>query len=385
MDSYVLVGANVCLENKVVPESIIVVESGVIKHIMKEEFYPLKGRYNIINLPSDSFVVPGFIDVHIHGANGSDIMDANLDSTFNIASSLLAHGTTGFLATTMSETDDNITKALKSIHDFSLEKGYDSAKYSDVYGVHLEGPYLSESKAGAQNPIHITQANIEQFKKWQDISGNSIKKVTTAPEADVDLSFVSYLKEEKIISSIGHTCCSAKEASKYIDAGSSSCTHMFNAMSGLDHRSPGALLPILMSNHIVSEIIADEVHISPEMLDFAFKMKGPSNLILVTDAMSAQGYGDGVFQLGGQLVEVKGNEARLENGTLAGSVLSMNKALLNMIKNTNCSLLDAIKMTSVNPAKQIGVFDKVGSISIGKKANLVVLDKNLQVLNVFKS
>lgn len=385
MDSYALVGANVCLENEVVPNAIIIVESGVIKDIIKEELYSIQGLSNIINLPSDSFIAPGFIDVHIHGANGSDIMDADLDSIFNIAGALLENGTTGFLATTMSETDENITRALKSIYDYSLEEGYDPEKYSDIYGVHLEGPYLSELKAGAQNPIHITQANIKQFKKWQDISGNRIKKVTIAPEADINVSFVSYLKKEKIISSIGHTCCSAKDASKYIDAGASSCTHMFNAMSGLDHRSPGALLPVLMSDQIISEIIADEVHVSPEMLDFAFKMKGANNLILVTDAMSAQGYGDGVFQLGGQLVEVKGNEARLENGTLAGSVLSMNKALSNMIKNTNCSLLEAIKMSSVNPAKQIGIFDKVGSISIGKKANLVVLDKNFQLLNVFKS
>ena len=385
MLDYVLVGGNICLEHEIITDSALIIKKGIIDSICSEDTINLKKYSNIIHLSHDNFIIPGFIDVHIHGANGSDVMDASLDGLKNISHSILKNGTTGFLATTMSEREERISNALTSVNRFMNSPFSKEVDYSDIYGIHLEGPYLSELKAGAQNPKYVKSSDIKQFDRWNELSGNMIKKVTVAPESDVDLTLISHLNRKKINSSIGHTCCSSKDAWKVINAGVSSCTHMFNAMSGFDHRNPGALLPVLMSDQIIAELIADEVHTSPEILDFAYRIKGANHIILVTDAMSAQGYGDGVFKLGGQSVIVKGNEARLENGTLAGSVLSMNKALVNMLKNTNCSLLEVIKMTSSNPANQIGVYDKVGSISLGKKANLVVLDKNFQILDVHKS
>ncbi len=381
MQSYILSGAKICLPDKIIENHYLVIKNGIITHINHEEISKPK-NINVIRLRSNETIIPGFIDVHIHGANGSDVMDASLDGLNNIATTISKQGVTSFLATTMTASDDATSKTLRNVAAYYNTANKNGAK---ICGIHLEGPFLSEAKIGAQNSKFLTNPDIQLFEKWLEKSGNLIKKVTIAPEMSQASPLIEYMVKQNIIPSIGHTNCTAQEALKSIHLGATSATHLFNAMSGVSHRKPGAATAILLDDRVYSELIIDGVHLSPEITQLAYKIKGSSKIMLITDAMSAQSYGDGQFMLGGQKVIVSGNEARLENGALAGSVLTMNKAVKNMMKITDCSLVDAVKMATLTPAKNIGLDHKTGSIAIGKLADLAVLDKNLQIVYTYTS
>jgi N-acetylglucosamine-6-phosphate deacetylase len=388
MKDYALIGAKVCTETDILQEGVVVVRAGMIDQVYArgDDFpKPLPTDIEHITLSADDVIIPGFIDVHIHGANGSDVMDADQDALSNVAATIFKQGTTSFLATTMTASDEDIHKVVRNVKQFTEYQASHALDQATVSGIHLEGPYLSERKIGAQNRNFIQTPNIAQFEQWQKSAGDLIRKVTLAPEESGALALTRHLKDHNIVASIGHTNCTAKRAQQAIKAGASSCTHFFNAMSGVHHRTPGAATAILMSNDIRAELIADGVHLAPEILQLALEVKGADQLLLVTDAMSAQSFGDGIFDLGGQKVIVKGNEARMENGVLAGSVLTMNQALIHMMNATDCSLIDAVKMASTTPAKELDLAHEIGSISIGKKADLVVLDARYQVKKTFKS
>ena len=381
MDSYILCGAKICLLDRVIESHNIVIVSGKISQILPADS-PLPKNIPQINLDAEDTIVPGFIDVHIHGANGSDVMDSDIDSLKNIASTIIKQGVTRFLATTMTADDNSIANALSTIKQYQEKMPENTAK---IEGIHLEGPFLSEAKIGAQNSLFLSNPNLDLFKKWCQISGNNIKKVTIAPELINAEPLIQFMASKKIIPSIGHTNCSAKQAQHSIKSGATSATHLFNAMSGLSHRSPGAATAILLDKTVYSELIVDGIHLSPEITKLAYQIKGSSRIMLITDAMSAQSYGNGKFMLGGQVVTVKGNEARLENGALAGSVLTMNQALKNMIAITDCSLPEAIKMAATTPARNLKINHLVGSIELGKYADITILNSNLEVKKIFVS
>ena len=384
MKDYALIGAKICTETQILNDGVVLVRSGIIEKIcLGNENIPTDLEH--IHLSPDDVIIPGFIDVHIHGANGSDVMDADQDALSNVAETIFKQGTTSFLATTMTASDEDIHKVVRNVSQFTEYQSKRSLAQAQVRGIHLEGPYLSERKIGAQNRNFIQTPNVAQFERWQKSAGSLIQKVTLAPEEPGALELIRHLKSHNVVASIGHTNCTAQRAQQAIKEGATSCTHFFNAMSGVHHRTPGAATAILMSNDVRAELIADGVHLAPEILQLALNVKGADQLLLVTDAMSAQSFGDGVFDLGGQKVVVKGNEARMENGVLAGSVLTMNQALIHMINVTNCSLVNAVKMASTTPAKELGISHETGSISIGKKADLVVLDARYQVKKIFKS
>ncbi len=329
---------------------------------------------------SAHFVLPGFIDTHIHGSAGADVMDATPSALTTIASSVYTQGTTSFLATTMAESDKAISHALENIACYQPVE----QTQARIIGVHLEGPFLSPERMGAQPGAWLKKPDIELFSKWECQAKGLIKQVTLAPEEDEGFEFIRYLKQKNIIASIGHTCCSAETAVKAIKAGAGHGTHVFNAMTGISHKKPGAATAILLDSNVFAELIVDGVHLCPEIVQLALKVKGADKIILVTDAMRAQGAGDGIFQLGGQNVYVKGNEARLNNGVLAGSVLTMNRALANMISFTGCSVIQASKMASANPAVALGLKD-TGIIEVGRKADFVVLDECYQVVDTYVS
>jgi N-acetylglucosamine-6-phosphate deacetylase len=380
VDNYILTGAKICLTDKILENHAIVVKSGKIENIIScDKIFP--NDMETVNLDSNDTVVPGFIDTHIHGTSGSDVMDASFDALETIATTVATQGVTSFLATTMTASDQATTKALSNIKNYNPKK----KNQAKICGVHLEGPFLSTEKIGAQNGKFLSNPNLDLFKKWCTDSGHKIKKVTLAPELQHADSLITYMDQNNISPSIGHTNCSAKQATDAIKLGANCATHLFNAMSGVSHRKPGAATAILLSKNVYTELIVDGIHLSPEITNLVYNIKGSSKIILITDAMMAQNYGDGVFSLGGQEVTVKGNEARLSNGALAGSVLTMNKALINMISQTNCSFVDAIRMASTTPAFSLGLGNKIGSIKIGKIADLVVLDKNLAVKHTFVS
>ena len=327
-----------------------------------------------IDLPADWHIVPGFIDAHIHGAVGADVMDADADGLARIAGYLPGEGTTAFLATTMTGPAASIEAALR------VTAGFESAPgVAEMLGVHLEGPFVDRDKAGAQPAEHMIAPDIGLFDRWQAVAGGGIRVVTLAPEQPGGSALVAHLARHGVRASIGHSSCSAAQAEAAIAAGANRGTHLFNAMNGLHHREPGAACALLTNPAARSELIADGLHVTPAMVKLAYAAAGRDRLIAITDAMRAKGLGDGDYELGGQPVAVKNGEARLADGTLAGSVLTFDDAFRNLLDFTGCELADAIAMTSTNAAVDLGVADRKGRLAEGFDADLVVLDAELKV------
>ena len=380
-DSYILTGGSVVTPTALLDDVCISVNSGMITGVYRDTLPEvIDDTLPVIEVDASHFILPGFIDMHIHGSAGADVMDGTNEALETIARSLHKQGVTGFLATTMTESDADITHALKAVADYQPA----CVEQAGILGVHLEGPFLSAKKMGSQSGKWLREPDVNAFSNWQKQAKGLIKQVTLAPEEDKHFELIRNLHAQGVIASIGHTCCSAEVASKAIQAGATHGTHLFNAMSGVSHREPGAATAILLNSDVTAELIVDGVHLSSEIIQLAFAMKGAENIILVTDAMRAQGVGEGVFTLGSQTVHVKGNEARLNSGVLAGSVLSMNKALENMMLFSGCSLLEASQMASLNPARKLGL-KEVGTIEAGKKADMVILDSCYQVVKTLIS
>lgn len=327
-----------------------------------------------LDLPADWHVVPGFIDSHIHGAVGADVMDADAAGLARIARYLPAEGTTAFLATTMTGPASVIEQALSVAATFDAPPGA-----AEMLGVHLEGPFIDPEKAGAQPVEHIAPPDVDVFRHWQALAHDRIRVVTLAPGQPGGDALIAYLARTGVRASIGHSGCSAARAEAAIAAGASRGTHLFNAMGGLHHREPGAACALLANPAARAEIIVDGLHVTPAMVKLAWRAAGSDRLMAITDAMRAKGFGDGDYELGGQPVRVAGGEARLADGTLAGSVLTFDRAFRNLIDYTGCDMAEAIAMTSANAAADLGVAGLKGRLAEGHDADLVVLDAGLNV------
>lgn len=328
------------------------------------EFIDAKGKY----------IVPGYIDIHVHGGGGSDVMDGEFESIRQVAATHSRFGTTAFLPTTLTMSKDKIIKSLKSIQEAKL-KGTETA---EILGVHLEGPYINPEKKGAQNEEDITQPSIEEFLEYNQASGHLIRLVTLAPEMPGAMDFIRFLHQQDIIASAGHTDATYQQIQDALQAGITHVTHLFNAMRGLHHREPGVVGAALSDSRLTAEVIADGIHVHPVILQMIHRMKGIQKMVLVTDAMRATGLQDGNYDLGGQEVIVTQGQARLQDGTLAGSVLTMDKAVRNMVIKAGISLYQAIQMATYNPAKCLGIDNQKGSLEPGKDADLVILNQDLE-------
>lgn len=332
------------------------------------------------NMPQGSIIIPGMIDIHIHGAAGADFMDGTQEALEIIAKHLPAEGTTSFLATTMTEETSVVHTALNTAAKFKKRSRSSAA---EMLGIHLEGPFISPKRAGAQPPSFILEPDINLFKEFQKSADNQIKLVTLAPEMEGGLELAKYLSLQDVIASIGHSDSSFVEVKVGIDSGISHVTHLFNGMRGMHHRDPGVAGAALLQKELKVEMIVDGVHASPEMINLAYHSTGSERTILITDSMRAKGLGEGTYTLGGQQVTVSGDEARLTDGTLAGSILPMNIAVKNMMNYTQCSWSDIVKMTSENAAKELQIFERKGSLSVGKDADITVLTEEYDVLMTF--
>lgn len=362
-------------------------EQGIVKNaaliIRDKKIHAIETNKNtktekMLTFPENYHLIPGFIDVHIHGAKGSDVMDGTFTALKTISEALAAEGTTSFLATTMTASPEEIENVLINVHE-CMQKQHE-IHGAKILGVHLEGPFISAKKIGAQREDQILMPASEYVKQWQKKSGKCIKLITLAPELPGSHSFIRYLISENIVASIGHTDATYAETIAAIDAGCSHVTHLFNAMRGIHQREPGTVTAALLSEKLTAELIVDGVHLHPAIVQLALKTKGKEKLILVTDAMRAKCLSDGFYDLGGQKVEVKNDIACLEDGTLAGSTLKMSSAMQNMLRFTNCNLVDVIQLASENPAKMLNVFQNKGSIAPQKDADLVILDESFNVV-----
>ncbi|MGB4331910.1 MAG: N-acetylglucosamine-6-phosphate deacetylase, partial [Bacilli bacterium] len=310
----------------------------------------------LLELDDKYIVIPGFIDKHIHGANHSDAMYPTYDDISNIAKSIAQEGVTGFLPTTMTQSKENVAAALKNIRIY-IEQDNDEG--AAVLGIHLEGPFISKKYKGSQHEQYILADDIETMKYFQEVSGNNIRHVTFAYEEN-GREFTEYLVKQGIVASIGHSDATAADVFEAVKAGVTSVTHVYNAMRGLHHREAGVLGASLLADELYCELIADLIHVSPEAIRILYKMKGKDKIVLVTDAIESKHLSDGVYQLGGQDVYVKAGEARLASGVLAGSNLTMNKAVKNFIDVTGVFLTEAVDMATINPARVLKIDGQKG-------------------------
>lgn len=371
--------ATVYAENSTYEDGFIAVSNGKIEAIGSAASISSSLRhkdYDIFDAQGKFAVIPGMIDVHIHGAGGADTMDATPEALETMKQVLPREGTTSFLATTITQSGESIEKALRNAAKCIRHQ---SAENAELLGIHLEGPFISPKRAGAQPLQFIQHPDVETFKKWQQISDNTIKLVTLAPEEKNGLELIKFLNKSNIVASIGHSDATFVQVDEAISAGAAHVTHLFNGMRGMHHREPGTAGAALTRDELYVEIIADGIHVHPEMIKLAYKSKSCKKIILITDSIRAKWLNQGTSELGGQTVTVKDGKALLPDGTLAGSILKMNTAIQNFKKFTNCSVEEIIQMTSVNPAKQLNIFDRKGSLKPGKDADLVVVDQTLDV------
>lgn len=333
-------------------------------NIKKAEIIDGKGGY----------LSPGFIDIHIHGSGGSDTMEANREALENISRTIFKYGVTSFLPTTMTMSETETKAALENVKRMKKE----GLKGAQPLGVHMEGPFINEKYKGAQAEKNIQIPNLDLIENYFDI----IKIITLAPEVEGAKEFIEKVKKKGITVSVAHSAASYEIIKEAESWGLSHAAHLFNAMTGLHHRKPG-IVGAVLNGKMTAELIADYVHINPAVLDLVTKIKDLSKIILVTDSMEAGGLKEGEYSLGGQKVFVENEEARLEDGTIAGSVLTLDKAVRNMLNATNLDINEVINMVTLNPAKKIDVDHKIGQLKEGLRADLVLLNKNLKVKKVF--
>ena len=377
-----LTGLEIHQETGVIRNGYIFAENGIISEI--GEGKAEQEQMNEIlhyHFTEGQKAIPGFIDLHIHGAGGADVMDASSKALDIMTSRLPQEGTTAFLATTMTAPAASIERAL--IYTAEYIENNNHPGEAEILGIHLEGPFLSPKRAGAQNPEDLISPDIELFNKWQDKAKGYIRQVTLAPEEKEGLELVKHLAKNTVIPSVGHSDASYETMVKAMEYGAKQATHLFNGMSPLHHRDPGVAGTVLMEDALKAEIIVDGIHVHPQVVEFVFRTKGKEGLLLITDSMRAKCLGDGCYDLGGQQVRVDGGRATLSNGVLAGSMLKMNIAARNMKKFSSCNLSDIIHMASINPAKQLGIFNRKGSIEMGKDADIIIMDDDFQIEMTF--
>ncbi|WP_339127186.1 N-acetylglucosamine-6-phosphate deacetylase [Fusobacterium varium] len=372
MEKILLKNGKFVLANRIVSGDLLVID-GKIKKITENEnpLYEngidLKGKY----------VVPGFIDAHIHGAYGADAMDGTVEALKTISSFVVKHGTTNFLATTLTSTKEILKNVLEKIGEVQ-DKELDGA---NIFGAHMEGPYFDIQYKGAQNEKYMKPAGIEEIKEYLNVKPGLVKLFSLSPKGDAALEAIKFLKENGVIVSVGHSAVYFDDVQKAIKAGLSHSTHTYNGMRGFTHREPGVVGAVLTNDAVMAEIIFDKIHVHPEAVRLLLKAKGVDKVECITDAMSATGLPDGNYKLGELDVYVKDSQARLvSNDSLAGSVLTLDKAFKNVIE-LGYSIFDAVKMTSTNAAKEFGL--NTGEISEGKDADLVVLNDDYSVNMTF--
>lgn len=369
---YGLINGKVIEENAIIENKVLLFDEKIIDLVDVQE----TDKYKNIELidVKGKFVSAGFIDIHIHGAGGSDTMDATIESIANIAKTIAKAGVTGFLPTTITSDRQSIERAFEIVRG-AMSLDLQGAK---VLGAHMEGPFINRKYKGAQNPKFIAKPNFEFIEKYIDI----IKIITLAPEMDAEHDFLNKIKESSNITlSIGHSNATYDEAIEAIKKGIKHATHLFNAMSPMHHRDPGVVGAVFKKN-ITCELIADKIHVHPAIFQILIDIIGIENLVLITDSIRAGCMKEGIYELGGQKIIVKDGSARLENGTLAGSVLTLNQAVKNILENTDIELFEAIRLVTINPAKVIGVDENKGTLSIGKDADITVFDQDL---NIFRT
>jgi N-acetylglucosamine-6-phosphate deacetylase len=321
-------------------------------------------------------VAPGYVDVHIHGSAGHDTMDGTREAIEGIARFLASHGVTSFCPTTLTQPVDAIMVSVRAVYE-CMENGIEGG--AQPLGVHLEGPCIDEKMKGAQPEKFITTASAMAYQQLFEL-GN-IRLITLAPEIAENRELIAFARSQGAAVVVGHSSASYEDLVEAVRLGVNHATHTFNQMGGLHHRKPGTVGGVLLLDEIYAEFIADGVHTHPATIDMIVRLKGPDKAVAITDAISGAGMSDGEYELGGQKIMVKDGAVRLGDGRLAGSALTLDQAVRNIVKFTRASLREAIQMATLTPARSIGVSTRKGSLEPGKDADVVMLDEGLNVVS----
>ncbi len=317
-------------------------------------------------------IMPGMIDMHIHGCAGCDTGDATPEALETMSAHLVKHGVTSFCPTSMTLSEEQLTKIFANVADCM-----DKVSGAYIQGINMEGPYISMSKKGAQNASYVRNPDKDEFMRLYNGCGGIISVVDIAPECDGADEFIEAVNPICPVS-IAHTSANYDQAMHAFEKGITHCTHLYNAMAGLTHRGPGVVGAVFDNGNVAAELICDGFHIHPAALRIAFKQLGENKTVIISDSMMAAGYKDGEYDLGGQTVYVRDGKALLADGTIAASTSNVHQELKNVIQ-FGIPVKQAIKSCTINPAREIRVDDKTGSIKEGKLADLVVLDPNYEI------
>ena len=326
------------------------------------------------------YLIPGLTDIHFHGCVGYDFCDGTEEAIEAMARYQARNGVTTICPATMTDPEEKLTEICRAARAYNEREDVKRIGASLV-GIHMEGPFISHTKKGAQNPNYIQKPDVDMYRRLQQESGGLIKLVDIAPEVEGAMPFIQAVYSEVAVS-LAHTAADYNTAMEAFGNGARHVTHLFNAMDPYSHRAPGVIGAAADSPGAEVELICDGIHIHPAVVRSSLRLYGPDRVILVSDSMEATGMPDGEYSLGGQPVHVKGNRATLADGTIAGSATNLMQCLRVMVQDMGLPLETAVRCAAVNPAKSIGIYDRYGSIAPGKVANLVLLNQDLEVMTV---
>ncbi len=370
---YAFTGAKIITPFKIVKNGILTTKGNKVYQIGTKDNIKLSPKIKIVDVKG-KYITPGFIDLLVHGgAGGYGFSDESDKSIRKISQYFLEHGSTSLLASLHAKPKERLLDDLRRVARFIRNN-----PQSNIVGIHMEGPYLNSTLKGAMNEEYLWKPTVKSFREMWEASDKQIKMMTIAPELDGALDVIREASYCGVVCSIGHSTATYEQVDLAIDRGAAHVTHMFNAMPPINHRKPGVAVAAMLRDELKVELIADTYHVHPATMEFLIKAKSPKGIILITDSIRVGGMHEGEeTQFSDQKVTLKGNKAVMDDGTIAGSTLTLNKAVKNLVKTTGTKLKDAVRMATVNPAKVIG--SKKGILTSGKPADFVVLDKKFNV------
>lgn len=371
----IIKGGTVYTPLQEIKNGIVLVVDKKIVYVGTKNRTKIPSSAEVYNFPN-SIISPGFIDLHLHGAGGADVMEGTSSALKKISSKITEFGVTGFLPTIYASDKETILKVIKSIVKYCITPKFWGAK---ILGINIEGPFINPKMSAAMEEKYVREVQISEVKEWLKIAKEKIKIITLAPELKGSKKLVEYLVQNNIIPAGGHSQATYEETIRCYQKGLNYFTHLFNAARPFHHREPGIIGAALTTDKTYVEIIVDGIHLHPTTIKIIHQLKKAENIILVTDAISALGQNEGCYNFSGKMVILKNGAPRLPDGRLAGSVLKMNEAIRNMVKFVGVDLRSALSMATLNPARLLKIEKEIGQIQEGNYANLVVMDNNFRV------
>ncbi|MCX6339236.1 MAG: N-acetylglucosamine-6-phosphate deacetylase [Candidatus Aureabacteria bacterium] len=371
-DSLTIVGGRLIADPGIIENGMVILREGRIAHVGPREAVPApEGK--LIDARGN-YVSPGFIDLHVHGAAGGNFLEGGRERVTRIAAAHARYGTTGLLATLGTAPLESIGKGITCLRELIAAGGGEN-----ILGINLEGPYLNPVRRGAHPVNHLRRPNRDELSALLDLAGGCVKIVTLAPELEGCRELIELLKERAIVPAVGHSNASLEGADDAFAAGVCYATHLFNGMSGLHHRDPGLAAAVLVDERVTAELIVDGIHVHPLMVKMALMLKGTRGIVLVTDCMNALDMDAGEFVIGERRSSLRDGAPHLDDGTLCGSILTMNRAIMNMRRYTGAPLDEIVKLATINPARVLGLDGQKGRLARGNDADVVIFDDDLAV------